>query len=162
MKILYSKQNVVKGALIYTLGDSIASFMLSELNLWRIIGMLAIGATFYALEIPNYFAWIDRFLVKKNEVIFAIKKSILAMLYFNPIWIARHLAFIKLFSGNFEAINSELFSIAFWSFLYNIPIALLANYIIQNKIPFQHRFLASAIFSGMMAIYYALSTVWFK
>jgi hypothetical protein len=39
---------------------------------------------------------------------------------------------------------------------------LVANYVIQNKISLQWRFLASAIFSGLMAVYYALSELFFS
>jgi hypothetical protein len=56
----------------------------------------------------------------------------------------------------------HLFEIAFWSFLVNIPISFVANYIIQNRIKFDWRFVASAIFSGAMAIYYAYSETIFS
>ena len=83
-------------------------------------------------------------------------------MYFNPIWIWRHLLFIKIFSGNLAQINMNLFFIACFSFLVNIPISLIANYTIQNKIKLGWRFLASAIFSALMAIYYALSETIFN
>lgn len=124
--------------------------------------MICIGATLYALEIPNYFAWID----KKTNTYIGIKKTLaktgLAIAYFNPLWVFRHLAFIKLFSGNYEQINSHLLTIALWSFLANIPISFVANFIIQNKVRLDWRFMASAIFSAIMAIYYALSETIFK
>ncbi len=124
--------------------------------------MICIGATLYAFEIPNYFTWID----KKTNNFIGIKKTLaktgLAIAYFNPLWIFRHLAFIKLFSGNYEQINSHLLTIALWSFLANIPISFVANFIIQNKIRLDWRFMASAIFSAIMAIYYALSETIFK
>lgn len=116
-----------------------------------------VGATFYAFEIPNYFDWI----VKKTEHQKGLKATLtktgLAILYFNPLWIARHLLFIKLFSGQFESIGWNLLEIAFWSFLANILISFIANYVIQNQFILKWRFLASAIFSALMAIYYALS-----
>jgi hypothetical protein len=119
--------------------------------------MMCIGATIYAFEIPNYFDWI----VKKTEHLKGFKATLsktgLAILYFNPLWIARHLLFIKLFSGEFEAIGWTLMEIAFWSFLANILISFVANYIIQNRFKLKWRFLGSAIFSALMAIYYALS-----
>ncbi|WP_272148534.1 hypothetical protein [Tenacibaculum aiptasiae] len=77
-------------------------------------------------------------------------------------WIFRHLAFIKLFTGNYDLINSQLLIIACWSFLANIPISFIANYLIQNKIRLDWRFMASAIFSALMAIYYALSETIFN
>ncbi len=124
--------------------------------------MMLIGATVYAFEIPNYFAWID----KKTSSISGIKKTLaktgLAILYFNPLWIFRHLAFIKLFTGNYDQINISLMQIAILSFVVNIPISFIANYLIQNKIKLNWRFLASAIFSALMAIYYALSETIFK
>ncbi|WP_457609742.1 hypothetical protein [Lutibacter sp.] len=126
--------------------------------LWsRLIGMVFIGATLYAFEIPNYFNWIVQKTKSYSGIKLTLAKTGLAIAYFNPLWIGRHLLFIKLFSGNFEAINSHLLEIALWSFLANIPISFIANYIIQNKMPLKWRFLASAIFSALMAIYYALS-----
>jgi hypothetical protein len=46
------------------------------------------------------------------------------------------------------------------AFIANIPIALIANYIIQNALQPRHRFTASALYSATMAVYYALS-FWF-
>lgn len=124
--------------------------------------MMLIGATIYAFEIPNYFAWIDRKTGNLNGIKKTLAKTSLAIAYFNPLWIFRHLAFIKLFSGNYEQINSSLILIAFWSFLVNIPVSFIANYLIQNKIRLDWRFMASAIFSAIMAIYYALSETIFN
>ena len=124
--------------------------------------MMFIGATFYAFEIPNYFDWI----VKKTEHLKGLKATLtktgLAIMYFNPLWIARHLLFIKLFSGEMEAIGWNLMQIAFWSFVVNIPISFIANYIIQNRFKLKWRFLGSAVFSAIMAIYYALSETIFS
>jgi len=124
--------------------------------------MMLIGAVLYSLEIPNYFKWIDKKTASFNGLKKTLAKTGLAIAYFNPIWIFRHLVFIKLFSGNFEQINGGLFIIACWSFLVNIPISFIANYIIQNKMHLNWRFMASAIFSGLMAIYYALSESLFQ
>ena len=158
----YKKQNIIKGALIYSAGDTIAALLLDEFSWMRLLGMMLIGATFYAFEIPNYFDWI----VEKTQFLKGIKatlsKTLLAILYFNPLWIARHLLFIKLFSGQFDAIGYNLLIIAFWSFLVNIPISFIANYIIQNRLKLKWRFLGSAVFSALMAIYYALSETFFS
>ncbi len=89
-------------------------------------------------------------------------RTLMAMLYFNPLWIARHLLFIKLFTGRVEEINPGLLVVASWSFLVNIPVSLAANYLIQNHVKMKWRFLASAVFSSLMAVYYALSSVIFK
>ena len=123
---------------------------------------MLVGATIYAFEIPNYFAWIDKKTTDLNGVKKTLAKTALAIAYFNPLWIFRHLAFIKLFSGNYEQINEQLLIIACWSFLANIPISFAANYLIQNKVRLDWRFMASAIFSALMAIYYALSETIFN
>ncbi len=124
--------------------------------------MVLVGATIYAFEIPNYFNWIDQKTRHFSGTKLTLAKTGLAIAYFNPVWIWRHLLFIKLFSGNLEQINLYLLQIAGMSFLVNIPISLIANYIIQNKIQLSWRFLASAIFSALMAVYYALSETIFK
>ena len=124
--------------------------------------MMLIGSTIYAFEIPNYFNWIDKKTLQLTGIKKTISKTTLAIAYFNPLWIFRHLAFIKLFSGNYEQINSNLLFISFWSFLANIPISFIANFMIQNKIKLDWRFMASAIFSAIMAIYYALSETIFQ
>ena len=161
MKASYSKLNIVRGALIYSTGDTIASLLLDEFMWSRLLGMIIIGATIYAFEIPNYFKWIDNKTINQNGIPKTLTKTLLAILYFNPIWIARHLLFIKLFSNLTNEINTTLLIIAFWSFIVNIPISFIANYMIQNKTKLKWRFLASAIFSGLMAVYYALSETLF-
>ncbi|MEW7291042.1 hypothetical protein [Aquimarina sp. 2304DJ70-9] len=162
IQLQYTKANILRGALIYSSGDLIAAILLGEFSMYRLLGMIALGATLYAFEIPNYFAWIEA----KTKEITGIRKTLvktgLAILYFNPLWIARHLLFIKLFSGNFNQIDLNLLEIAWLSFLVNIPISFVANYLIQNKVSLNWRFLASAIFSALMAIYYALSEVIFN
>lgn len=124
--------------------------------------MILVGATIYAFEIPNYFSWIDQKTKKLVGLKLTLTKTVLAIIYFNPLWIFRHLAFIKIFLGNFTEINLGLLKIAFLSFLVNIPISFLANFVIQNKFRLKWRFIASAIFSAIMAIYYALSETIFR
>ncbi|HIP48458.1 MAG TPA: hypothetical protein EYG92_05775 [Lutibacter sp.] len=159
--MIYTKQNIVIGAVLYSTGDMIATIVLDQFSWIRFFGMLLIGATIYAYEIPNYFIWIEKRAHNLTGIKKTINKTILALAFFNPLWVARHLFFIYFFSQNFEAINMNIFVIAFWSFVVNIPISLLANYIIQNKIKLYWRFLASTLFSGLMAVYYAMSESWF-
>jgi hypothetical protein len=44
----------------------------------------------------------------------------------------------------------------------NLPVSFTANYLIQNKVSYERRFMASALFSALMAIYFALAATWFK
>ncbi len=163
MKFRIHKHNMRSGAIIYAAGDTIASLMLGQFSPVRTLGMMLIGATIYAFEIPTCFHYIDKHTAKmKRGIRNAITRTLLAFLYFNPIWIARHILFITILNGDWAAINSGLFRIALISWLVNIPISLVGNAIIQQKLPLRWRFIGSAIFSGFMAIYYAMSGEWFN
>lgn len=162
MNLFYRRSDILRGALIYSSGDTIAALILNEFSIIRVIGIILIGATFYAFEIPNYFSWIDKKVGDENTTSKSLKRTLLALLYFNPIWIARHLLFINVFKGDHSAINLYLLVIGLYSFLLNVPISFIMNYLIQNKVKLKWRFTASAIFSALMAIYYAMSEVLFK
>lgn len=160
-KCPYSRRDALRGLVIYGLGDGVAAWLTDEFQLSRLLGIMLIGSTLYALEIPNYFRWIDRKAPGRRGLRDSIRRTLLALLYFNPLWIARHLFFIRCFSGRWEAISAELLRLGAYSFLANIPIAFLANYLIQNRLPYHWRFVGSAVFSALMAIYYAVSEVLF-
>ena len=146
--------------MIYASGDTIATSISGEIHLLRALGILLVGATLYATEIPSYFRWIDsRF--HKRERWNRLKRAVLAQVFFNPLWIARHLLFIRLFSGRWNEIDWHLLNVGLESFLHIVPIGLLMNYLIQNRVPLNWRFLASASYSALMAIYFAMSEVWF-
>jgi hypothetical protein len=159
--IRYTRENILRGVIIYSVGDTIAALILHQFSLLRMVGIMFVGGTVYALEIPNYFRWIDKTVSSKKALFVPLQRTTLALLYFNPLWIARHLLFIKFFSGNWHEIQWALLSLGAWSFLANIPIAFIANYIIQNELPYKWRFFGSATFSSLMAIYYALSETLF-
>ena len=159
--MIYTKQNIVRGLSIYTVGDTIAAIVIGEFAWSRVIGMMIIGGTLYALEIPNYFRWIDRKAEKDKSMRNALVRTVLAMAYFNPLWIARHLCLIKIISLQFGDINWGLMQVGLWSFLVNIPVTFAANYFIQNKLLYQWRFAGSAVFSALMAVYYAVSEALF-
>lgn len=161
MKFRYRRFDIILGILIYSSGDTAASLMLSEFSIWRLLGMMFIGGTVYAFEIPNYFRWIDYRTGGLKGMQASLLRTGLAFLYFNPLWIARHLLFIQVFSGNWGGINFNLLKLGLYSFIVNIPITFIANYAIQNKISLKWRFLASAVFSSLMVFYYALSKVLF-
>lgn len=158
----FTKKDSITGFFVYSLGDTIATLIIGEFNWSRVLGMALIGASIYAFEIPNYFNWIERFVKTEKKIRRQLAKTFWSLAYFNPIWIARHLFFIYLFTGMYDSINWSIFRIALSSFLMGIPISIIGNYVIQNLISLKYRFLASAIFSGLMAVYYALSAVWFK
>ena len=158
---ILSWRNAVHGGLVYASGDAIATALTGQFEPIRTLGMLLVGGTLYAIEIPAYFDWIDRQFSRSNEWN-SLKRALLAQAFFNPLWIARHIFFIQLFSGRWKQINWGVLAIGLDSFLYALPIALLINYSIQNAIPLKWRFLASSLFSAGMAIYFALSEVLFE
>ncbi|UII34256.1 hypothetical protein LVD17_10585 [Fulvivirga ulvae] len=163
LSLEYKRSNILRGGLIYCTGDTIAALLLNEFSLIRLIVMVIVGATLYAFEIPNYFRWIDSKTAAYKGIRKSLFKTLLALLYFNPLWIARHVFFIKISMMPLLQISLySMLSIAFYSFLVNVPISFIANYLIQNKINLRWRFMASAIFSALMAIYYAMSTAWFS
>lgn len=158
--VFYSWKQALCGGLIYGTGDTIAELISGEFLISRLLGMVLTGATMYALEIPNYFRWIDRHFHAPDFKTTVIR-ALLALAYFNPLWIARHIVFILIFSGQWALIDSDILLVAAESFLCSIPITLSANFLIQNGLPLSWRFMASAVFSGLMAVYYALSEVLF-
>ncbi len=149
------------GGLIYMTGDTIAAAIQGEAGFWRSAGIFIIGASLYAFEIKKWFTWIEGRSLQWTGSRRVLFKTGMALVYFNPLWVARHLCFIYLFSGKAMLISTALLQTALLSFLVNIPISVLANYLIQNRTPLHYRFWASALFSAIMAIYYSMSSVWF-
>lgn len=157
----YTAANALRGLLIYAGGDTLAALILGEFSLIRLLAVAVTGATLYALEAPNWFHLIDRIAPPRPGWRTGLARTALALAYFNPLWIARHLAILALAGGGLGALDAGLFVTAGWAFAVNIPLALGANFLIQNAMPASWRFTASALFSALMAVYYAMSTAWF-
>ena len=151
----------ITGGIIYLIGDTIAALLVGEFSLWRCIGIFLVGSTVYAWEIQTYFRWIERKIKQMGVKKRRLANTFLALIYFNPLWIARHLVIIYLISGKAGEISTALLTSGLLAFIVNIPLSVFANFMIQNKISLKYRFWASASFSGLMAIYYSMSSVWF-
>lgn len=162
MKLQISLSQILRGAIIYSAGDTIAQLVLGTFTPVRLLSIVLIGGCIYSVEIPNYFRWIDSKVKNDHLSKKSLYRTVLALLYFNPIWITRHWVMIQLISGNFHPDIWHLLNSGIWSFLINIPISFTANYLIQNKATLKYRFIFSAVFSSLMAIFYALCEVWFK
>ena len=152
---------MLRAGLIYGLGDGLASLISGSFSPGRALGMSLLGGLLYAPEIHCYFAWLERRYPAPLGRAQRWQRAALAWCWFNPLWIARHALFIRLFSGRGSEIDLSLLSLGLTAFVLNMPVALTANYLIQNRLPGRWRVIGSASFSAIMAIYYALSEVWF-
>ena len=134
---------------------------MNDFSIRRLLGILFLGGFIYSVEIPFVLKWLNKKFIY-DELIIKITKSVLFTLYFNPLWIARHILVLNLFKGNYALINWHLLEVGFNSFIYSFLFTLPVNYIIINLIPQKYKFPITAVFSSSMAIYYALSEVFFK
>jgi hypothetical protein len=155
-----SWQNALRGALVYTSGDTAAALLLDQFTAARMFGIMLVGSTLYAVEIPAYFRWVERGFGGAGWRR-AIGKALLAQAFFNPLWIARHLALVKCFGGHFDEIDGRLLVTATESFLHMLPVGVVMNYLIQNRVPLSWRFFASACYSAVTTLYFALGEVLF-
>lgn len=157
MKNPYSRKNVLTGLVVYASGDTIAAVCLGEFAWARVLVVALVGGFLYALEVPLVFAWIDRRVTTTRPLTRNALRTLLAVAYFNPLWIARHLFFLRAATGRWDDVSLDLLRVGAVSWLLNVPIAVAGNWIIQSSIPLRWRFLGSATFSGMMAVFYAVT-----
>lgn len=148
-------QDALTGGILFALGDSLGALIGGEFLVQRMLGMIILGGTLYAWEIPNYFQHLAR---RFNQAGYlnALQRTLASGLFFNPLWIARHMLFIQIFAGQWQTISADIFIVASWAFIYGFPFSLLFNYLLQNVISMRWRFLSSSIYSALTVIYYAL------
>jgi len=163
-------------ALIYPFGDLAAQFILQEFNICRVLSLTFLAFAFYQWEIPKWFKFLDdvsisqgeinvisRFLINEDSKLNWLGKTLGAMLYFNPLWIARHMFFISISKTNCFGLNSfnELIlsslTLGVKSFLVNLPVTLIGNFIVQAKLKLKYRFLGSVLLTSLLTICYALA-----
>lgn len=140
---------------LYPLADLLVQLSMHEFNAMRLVTIALAGGLVYRREIPTWFSQLD--LAKLSGV----GRTIGSLIYFNPLWIARHMLFIKIATSSWAEITSgALVLIALLlgikSFLLNLPLSLAGNYIIQTKLPVDVRYLGSIVLSGLLAVIYAL------
>ena len=188
---IQTRINLLVGLLLYPLGDFLGQLFLSGFSpsaiSWpRIITIALVGSLLYRFEIPRWFKVLESIKVdgrkaEKSPLRYLFREAAdgrfvlnwlgrtgFAMLYFNPLWIARHVFFIYLSTHNFqvsmplgEAVPHFLM-LGLKAFLANLPISIVGNYIIQQKIKPEYRFAGSATLSGIFAISYAIEYWLFK
>ena len=151
---------VILPVLVYPAGDAVAQSILGDINPYRSLALLIAAALFYSIEIPKWFGMLEKYCPNR------FGKTVGAVLYFNPLWIARHMLVIKFGESyfNHSILLKEIplcLMLGLKSFLANIPISIIGNYIVQVKVPFQYRFLGSVILTGIFAIVYAFAYKFF-
>ncbi len=189
--ILFSEKttNLLVGWLLYPAGDLIGQLLMGKFELERVLVITLIGGLLYRIEIPAYFKLLSNITFSSERIkklplletfthatearVYVLNwlgRTLGAMAYFNPLWIARHVFFIYLathgfhFSDTTQALNvvADCLSVGVKSFLVNLPMSVIGNFVIQTKLPVKYRFLGSASLSALMAISYAIEYKLFR
>ena len=162
--------NLLIGWLLYPLGDLVGQLLLGKFEPERILVMTLVGGLLYRFEIPAWFRMLDGISIAGKKLTW-IGRTIGAMLYFNPLWIARHVFFIYLATHHFQlgtdfssavAVILNCLVVGLKSFIMNLPISVVGNLIIQTKLPMQYRFAGSATLSAIFAVSYAIEYLLFR
>lgn len=170
---------------LYPAGDLVAQLIVGELNGYRLLILSLVGGTIYQFEVPLWFRWLDQRTVSERQIAKVpvltwltqsdsewhhrlnwFGRTLGAMLYFSPVWIVRHMLFLKLATVPWNEIIwvatiQTLWKASCMSFIVNMPFSLLGNYIIQARLPLKYRFLGSIIMTGLFSIAYALAYKFF-
>lgn len=178
IKPAVSMPNHIAGWLIYPSGDLVAQLIMGQVSLARTLIVVLAGGLLYRFEIPACFRRIDAvsFLpstilrhpwlgfftkaVNEDRKLNWLGRTAAAMLYFNPLWITRHLLIISATSINFSvgvtAVLGGVLSSGAISFVTNLPLTVAANYFIQVHVPARWRFFASATLTAALTLKYAI------
>ena len=171
--------NHLIGWMLYPFGDLIAQLIIGHVDFLRVAIVMLLGGLVYRLEIPAWFRRIDEFSLSTTTLArlpwleSVIKpadgtvsrglnwfgRTVGAIIYFNPLWIARHQFFISLTTigaGSGLTLLGSSFMTGGVSFLTNLPLSLLFNYLIQQHLHMRFRLLASALTTMLFTIKYAL------
>lgn len=181
MKVEADRQrllNLLIGWVLYPLGDLVGQLIMGEFSALRVLVVMLVGGIFYRLEIPFWFRKLEsleissssmekfsilKLITGKGEPVRLnwLGKTIGATLYFNPLWMARHMFFIICATTPLndievgQAIEQSLRT-GTMSFFTNLPITVIANYLIQEHLPLKRRFLGSAILTTVLTVKYAI------
>lgn len=167
---------------LYPAGDGIAQLILGEVSITRLLALALVGGLVYQAETPRWFRWLDQWRpspamaqqwpwrwltqpVHPHQAQYRLNwigRMLGSMSFFSPPWILRHMLILKLSTTPWHQIAlasalPELWLAACKSFLTNLPISIVGNYIIQARLPLQYRFWGSICMSGIMGIAFALA-----
>ena len=170
-----SLRDVLVGWTIYPIGDLVAQLITGHVQWSRVAVMALAGGLVYRYEVPWWFRKLDGFEFADADAGWKralmrdplsdrhlnwLGRTLGAILYFNPLWIMRHMLFIRLASNPASLLTAQGWGdvalVGAKSFLLNLPISFAGNYVIQMRMPLRWRFLASSIMSAILACGYAL------
>lgn len=175
--------DIFVGLMMYPMGDLIGQVITGDISLWRTIAVALIGAFLYRLEIPRWFAYLDhlRWNNRGSSPLTMITrldqdgtrrlnwlgKTGGAMLYFNPLWIARHVFIITLATTAWAELTLtvalwQALSVGLKSFITNLPFSIAGNFIVQQCLPLRFRFMGSATLTMLFTIKYAVELRFFN
>lgn len=168
---------------LYPAGDAIAQLILGEFSLPRLIALSLVGGLVYQAETPRWFRWLDQhrlppqqaqrwpwhWLTQPHQAQYRLNwlgRMLGSMSFFSPPWIMRHMLILKVSTTPWNDIAlltvlPDLWMAACKSFLTNLPIGIVGNYIIQARLPLEYRFWGSICMSGIMGIAFALAYKFF-
>lgn len=175
--------NLLVGWLVYPAGDLAGQAIMGDINLWRTLIVALAGGIIYRWEVPAWFRFLDRARLSEERAqrhrVLAVffqatpegrklnwmGRTLGAMGYFNPLWIARHAFFLSLAGVRdlgLTLIVTESLKRGAASFVTNLPLSVVGNYLVQQKTSPKHRFFASATLTGVLTIKYAIEHALFK
>lgn len=176
--------NLAIALLAYPTGDLVGQLILGDgVNVYRLVGVMVAGLIFYQFEVPNWFKFLDhlsfndqsRWLVtaitrpveRNKRKLNWIGKTLGAMLYFNPLWIARHVFIISFATTpfvEFDFVNVlfQSLEIGLKSFFTNLPISIVGNFVVQQCLPLHLRFFGSSVLTMVFNIKYAVEYRYFS
>lgn len=173
------KIDILVACTLYPLGDLIGQMISHNINFHRLIALALIGCVIYRREVPDWFARLNKMQIAEAQLkrfpwlnycvdssmpsgrLNGFGRTMGSVIYFNPFWIARHMLFIKLATTCWAelvplTIICSTVVLGIKSFLINLPLSYLGNYVIQAKLPLHLRYLGSVVLSTVLAIMYAL------
>jgi hypothetical protein len=176
-----TKIDKLSGLIIYPLGDLIAQLIVGEVSILRLFFVTLLGRYIYAIETPKWFGFLAIWKrptmplgffgyfvapIKDGVALNWLGKTLATTLWFNPLWIARHMLVLELANivtgkTSFMAFLPHAISLGSVSFVMQFPVAVVVNYIIICRLNDNSRFIWASIFSGALAIYYAIMRVYF-
>ncbi|HEB61550.1 MAG TPA: hypothetical protein ENI82_00205 [Bacteroidetes bacterium] len=67
MKLIFNKKDILWGGIILAVSDGFGAYLTGGFSWIRFFGLLVIGSTLYAVEIPTFFAWLENYTARRSK-----------------------------------------------------------------------------------------------